>query len=239
MNVIVTVCAAFGLTLSEAKTEIMCLRTRGMSDATVTFSVEAAGQVNKQTHNFVYLAGNVNHHADLSIEIDRLIGNAWCSFRKYSLELYDRPSAPLELKIRMPKAEVVETMLYGCVTWSPRAYHYDTLRRAQHGFLTRCIGWRKRTGTDHPISYLEILVKTGSESIEAILRKRRILFAGFAAHGEHKTAEMRDVRRTRGECGLRGGARKRMDGLSPGRLQSFRHRPRQVDDRSSGRRGMT
>ena len=43
--VIVTVCAAFGLTISEAKTKIMCLRTRGVSDAPVTISVEAAGQV--------------------------------------------------------------------------------------------------------------------------------------------------------------------------------------------------
>ena len=81
--VIVTVCAAFGLTVSEAKTEIMCLRTRGRSDATATFSVEAAGQVYKQTHDFVYLGGSVNHHADLSIEIDRRIRNAWYS----SLEL--------------------------------------------------------------------------------------------------------------------------------------------------------
>ena len=90
MVVIVTVCAAFGLTVSEAKIEIMCLCTRGMSDATATFSVEAAGQVYKQTHDFVYLGGNVI----LSIEIDRRIRNAWCSFRTYSLELYDRPNAP-------------------------------------------------------------------------------------------------------------------------------------------------
>ena len=75
-------------------------------------------------------------------------------------------------------------MLHGCVTWSPRACHYDTLCRAHHSFLTRCIGWRKRTRTDHPISYLETLVKTGSESIEAILRKRRILFARFVARME-------------------------------------------------------
>ena len=30
----------------------------------------------------------------------------------------------------MLKAGVLEIMLYGCVTWSPRACHYDTLRRA-------------------------------------------------------------------------------------------------------------
>ena len=31
MGVIVIVCATFGLTVSKAKTEIMCLRTKGMS----------------------------------------------------------------------------------------------------------------------------------------------------------------------------------------------------------------
>ena len=100
------------------------------------------------------------------------------------LELYDRPCAPLQLKIRMLRAEVLETMLYGCVTWSPRTCHYDTLRRAHHSFLTRCIGWRKHNRADHPISYLDTFIKTGSESIEAILRRMRILFAGFVARME-------------------------------------------------------
>ena len=84
----------------------------------------------------------------------------------------------------MLRAEVLETTLYGCVTWSPRACHYDTLRGAHHRFLTRCIGWRKHNRADHPISYLDTLGKTGSESIEATLRRRRILFAGFVARME-------------------------------------------------------
>ena len=181
MEVIVVVCGAIGLTLSEPKTEIMCVRAKGMPESTATFSVEAAGQVYNQTNEFVYLEGNVKHNADLSIEVNRRIRNAWCSFRKYTLELYDRPSAPHELKIRMLRAEVLETMLYDCVAWSPRACHYNTLRRAHHSFLTRCIGWRKHNRADHPISYLDTLVKTRSESIVATLRRRRILFAEFVA----------------------------------------------------------
>ena len=69
-----------------------------MPESTATFSVEGAGQVYNQTNEFVYLGGNVDHNADLSIEIDRHIQNAWCSFREYTLEPYDRPRAPLELK---------------------------------------------------------------------------------------------------------------------------------------------
>ena len=99
MGVIVGVCAAFGLTVSKAKTEIMCLRAKGMPESTAIFTIEAAGQVYNQTNEFVYLGGNVNHNADLSIEVDRRICNAWCSFRKYTLELYERPSALLALKM--------------------------------------------------------------------------------------------------------------------------------------------
>ena len=236
MGVIVVVSAAFGLTISEAKTEIMCLRAKGMPESTAIFIVEAAGQMYNQTNDFVYLGGNVNHNADLSIEVHRLISNA-CSFRKYTLELYDRPSAPLEVEIRMLRAEVLETMLYGCPTWSPRACHYDTLRRAHHSFLTHCIGWQKHNRADHPISYLDTLIKKRSESIEATLRRRRFLFAGFMARGGYETPEVRDVRTIGGGRGLCGGAAKRMGGVFLG-PQNFRHQRRPVDNCSSGRGGM-
>ena len=140
VGVIVIMCVAFGLTVSEAKTEFICLRAKRMPEYTAIFNVEAAGQAYNQTNEFVYLRGNVNHNADLSIEVDPRICIVWCSFRKYIHELYARPSAPLVLKIRTIRAEVLETMLYGCVTWSPHACHYDTLHRAHHRFLTRCIG---------------------------------------------------------------------------------------------------
>ena len=113
---IVVVCAAFDLTVSEAKTEIICLCAKGMPESTAIFSVEAAGQVCNQTDEFVYFGGDVNHNTDLSIKADRRIRNSWCSFRKYTLELYDRPCAPLELKTRTLRAEVLETMLYGYVS---------------------------------------------------------------------------------------------------------------------------
>ena len=185
MGVIVFVCAAFGLAVWEAKTEIMCLRTKGMPESTAISSVKAAGQVYKQTNEFVYLGGNVNHNANLSIEIDRRIRNVWYNFRNYTLELYDRPSAPLELKLRMLRAGVLETMLWGCVTWSPCTCYCDTLRRTHHNFLFRCIGWRKNNRTDHLISYyLDTLMKTGNESTAVIVRRRRIPSGGIVARME-------------------------------------------------------
>ena len=147
MDVMVVVCTAFGLTVSAAETEIICLRTKRMPESTAFFSVEAVGQVYHQTNEFVYLgAGSINYNGDLSIMVDRrnLHNASWYSFRRYTLEPFDRPSAPLELKIWMQRADIGETKLYGCVTWTLCACHYDTLRRALHIVLTRFIGWRKK-----------------------------------------------------------------------------------------------
>ena len=57
MTVIMTACSPFGVTVSEAKTQIMCLQTKGRGK--VSFTTNAAGQVYKQTVEFVCLGGAI------------------------------------------------------------------------------------------------------------------------------------------------------------------------------------
>ena len=78
MGVIVVMCAAFGLAITETKTEIMCLRTKGMSEITPIFSVQPAGQVYNQMNESSYTCGgtSITINTDLSIEVDRRILNA-------------------------------------------------------------------------------------------------------------------------------------------------------------------
>ena len=114
MSVIVTACSSSGLTVSEAKTDIMCLETKG--EGNVSFTINAAGQVYKQTIEFVYLGGAITADRDLSIEITRRLQRAWVCFQWYKMEIYDRPGVRLRLKVGLLKAEVVETLLYNCMT---------------------------------------------------------------------------------------------------------------------------
>ena len=74
MTVIVTACSAFGLTVSEAKTEIMWLETK--DGGKVSFTTNAAGQIYKQTIEFVQLGGTITADRDLSIEITRRLQRA-------------------------------------------------------------------------------------------------------------------------------------------------------------------
>ena len=157
----------------------------------MSFTINTAGQVYKQTTEFVYLGGAITADKDLSIEITQRLQRTWACFQRYKMNIYDCPGVRLRLKVRLLKAEVVETLLYGYITWSPNKPNYDRLRRVHHSMLLRCLGWRKRKRDDHTLSYADALVKTASEGIEAIVRKRRILFAGFVARMGEKRLPQR------------------------------------------------
>ena len=169
MTVIVTARSLLGLTVPGAKTEKMCLETKG--GGKVSFTINAAGQVYKQTVEFVYLRGVITADRDQSIETTRRLQRAWACFLRYKMEIYDRPGVRLSSKVRLLKADVVEALLNGCMTWSPKKPDYDRLRRVHHSLLLRCLGWRKRKRDDHTLSNADVLAKTASESIEAIVLK--------------------------------------------------------------------
>ena len=174
MTVIVTACSSFGLTYGlrgenrDYVPAILLLPKAG--GRCRSQSIHAAGQVYNQTE-FVYLGGAITADRDLSVAITRLLQRAWACFQRYKMEIYDRPGVRLRLKVRLLKAEVVETLLHGCMTWSPNKPDHDRLRRVHHSMLLRCLGRRKRKRDDH-LSYADALAKTASESIEAIVRKQ-------------------------------------------------------------------
>ena len=76
---------------------------------------EAAGQRYRQTTQFWDLGGLIDASADTMPEIKRRVRLAWACYGRFKRELYDMEAAPFALKLRMLKAEVMETLLYGCV----------------------------------------------------------------------------------------------------------------------------
>ena len=155
MTVIVTACAAFGLTVSEAKTEIMCLQNaneRSGSRAAHRYCSRPGVHTNGRG---CVLGRGYQRSAEWglrSVEVTRRIQRAWACFGRYKMEIYDRPSVRLRLKMWMLKIEVLETLLNGCVTWCPSKTDYNRLRKVHHQMLLRCHGWRKRQREAHILS---------------------------------------------------------------------------------------
>ena len=103
-------------------------------------------------------------------EIQRRVRLAWVCYKRFKRELYDIEAAPLTLKLRLLKAEVIETLLYRCVTWTLGKEQFAELRTAHHRFLLPIIGFQRRQRTDHLMSYVKGLKKAQRESVETTIR---------------------------------------------------------------------
>ena len=85
MTLIVEVTVAFGLTMSENKTETLLMRapekTQKPGETPTSplpaLKIVAAGQKYNQVHQFVYLGGLITEDADTTRDINRLTKLAW------------------------------------------------------------------------------------------------------------------------------------------------------------------
>lgn len=105
----------------------------------------------------------------------------WCSAKRPSATVVATPCT--SIKVRILKAEVVEGLLHGCVTWNLKPNHCTEqmpenslpLPSSLHRF------WQKRERTDPIMSCAEALTKAGccENSVDATVSERRQRFAGF------------------------------------------------------------
>ena len=186
MTIIVEAFGAFGLRVSEKKTETLLMQApekqqkKGGSPPP-PLAIEAAGQKYAQIAQFRYVGGLVNEDGELTQEINHRGRAAWTCIRRFSRELFDRSRAPWRLKVRQLRAEAMEALLSRCMTCPPRHDHYRLLRRTHHRLLLRVIGYRRERGTYRELSYAQTLKKTGCQSVEATIQERRLLVAGAMA----------------------------------------------------------
>ena len=82
--------------------------------------------------SLVYLRGTVSENPDVSGECSRRARACWMRVKKYIVQLYNRPTVPLDVKARMAKVEAAEVVLYGSVTWTLHQEHYN--HRTPAGF---------------------------------------------------------------------------------------------------------
>ena len=193
MGMFVVVYTAFDLAVSKAKTDIMCFRIKRVSKSTAIFSVEAAGQVYNQTNEFLYLKGNVNHNADLLIEVDRQ------KQRTVQLpELHPRTVRPTECSPRVQTTDANSRDTRGNTV---RLRHVEPARvPLRHHQLAE---EQSRRSPDFLSGHAN---QDGKWEHRGDYEKEADLFRGICGtHGGYATAEVRDIRRTCGGTGFVGG----------------------------------
>ena len=183
MDVIVIVCVAFGLTVSEVNTEIICFSTKGMPEETTISNVEAAGHMYNQTNEFVYL-GERQPQKYRSVHRGRPAHTQ----RMVQLpEVHPRTVRPTE---RPPRARNAEAKSKVIRENTVRLRHVDPARMplwhaaTSPPQLSESLHRSVRGQPHRPPDFLDNLTETGSESVEAIMRGRWILYGGTVARME-------------------------------------------------------
>ena len=118
-----------------------------------------------------------------------------------------------------------------------RSQDFSSLRTAHHKLLLRIIGFRRKDRTGYkPLSYREVLERTGSERTETTIRKRQLGFARALVRQGLKTFK---TSRVWAAGGARAQARRStgdvLGGLPPEKYRGLRGGPAQRQRTEGGR----
>ena len=130
-------------------------------------SISINGEVLEVTDRFTYLGSTVTNNLSLDAEIDKRIAKAAAVMSKLSKRVWENHQLTLNtiLRVRILKACVLSTLLYGSEPWTT----YATQENRLEGFHLRClrrimcIRWQDRGAN------AAVLKKAGSLSMHLML----------------------------------------------------------------------
>ena len=169
----------FGLTISLGKTEILHQPAPGAtvhSPPTITIGDTAL----KLVEHFKYLGSVISSDGSLDKEISARIGKASQALGRLRTRVMNHKSIKLATKIKVYKAVVLTSLLYGCETWTLYRKHLKQLERFHMRSLRAILGikWQDR------VTNLEVLDRAGLLSIEAMIVSAQLRWTGHVIRME-------------------------------------------------------
>ena len=170
-----SMCEGMGLTISGRKTKILAVRPV-CSRSAPPRSVQLADRDERVevVEEFEYLGSTIAQDCSLDREIDRRISKASRTFSSLYSVIWCRKRLKVETKLRLFKAVVLATLLYGCETWVLLATH---LRRLQ-SFVMRCLRVILGVSRWDRMRDTELRSLGGLERVEVMIMRRRLRWLG-------------------------------------------------------------
>ena len=109
-------CDNFGLTISTKKTEVMHQPAPGKPyiEPNITINDQRLNAVDK----FTYLGSTLSRNVVLDDEVNSRLAKASAAFGRLYKNVWDRRGITPETKIKVYRAVVLTTLLYGCEAWT-------------------------------------------------------------------------------------------------------------------------
>ncbi|BHF73860.1 hypothetical protein SprV_0401694400 [Sparganum proliferum] len=130
--------------------------------------------------NFLYLGSTLSRNTKIDDEVASRISKASQAFGRLQSTVWNRHGLQLSTKLKMYKAVILPTLLYGAETWTVYTRQARRLNHFHLGCLCRILrlNWQDR------IPDTDVLERTGILSIYTILRQIQLRWSGHLVRTE-------------------------------------------------------
>nr|VZI44332.1 unnamed protein product [Spirometra erinaceieuropaei] len=168
-------CENFGLVINTQKTVVMHQPPPNSATApNVPPQISVNGTQLQVVENFPYLGSTLSRNTKIDDEVANRISKASQAFGRLQSTVWNRYGLQLSTKLKIYKAVILPTLLYGAETWTVYA---EQARRLNH-FHSSCLRRILRLKWQDRIPDTDVLERTGILSIYAILRQIQLRWSG-------------------------------------------------------------
>nr|VZI33669.1 unnamed protein product [Spirometra erinaceieuropaei] len=175
MGLFSAACENFGLVINTQKTVVMHQPPPNSATApNAPPQISVNGTQLQVVENFPYLGSTLSRNTKIDDEVANRISKASQAFGRLKSTVWNRHGPQLSTKLKMYKAVILPTLLYGAETWTVYA---KQARRLNHFHLS-CLRRILRLKWQDRIPDTDVLERTGILSIYAILRQIQLRWSG-------------------------------------------------------------
>nr|VZI53152.1 unnamed protein product [Spirometra erinaceieuropaei] len=174
MDLFAAACENFGMVINTQKTVVMHQPPPNSVTAPNAPQISVNGTQLQVVENFPYLGSTLSHNTKIDDEVASRISKASQAFGRLRSTVWNRHGLQLSTKLKMYKAVILPTLLYGAETWT---VYTRQARRLNHFHLS-CLRRILRLNWQDRIPDTEVLERTGILSIYAILKQMQLRWSG-------------------------------------------------------------
>nr|VZI43743.1 unnamed protein product [Spirometra erinaceieuropaei] len=175
MDLFSAACENFGLVINTQKTVVMHQPPPNPATApNAPPQINVNGTQLQVVENFPYLCSTLSRNTKIDDEVANRISKASQAFGRLQSTVWNRHGLQLSTKLKMYKAVILPTLLYGAETWT---VYTRQARRLNHFHLS-CLRRILRLNWQDGIPDTEVLERTGILSIYSMLRQMQLRWSG-------------------------------------------------------------
>nr|VZI38632.1 unnamed protein product [Spirometra erinaceieuropaei] len=168
-------CENFGLVINTQKTVV--IHKPPPNSATVPNAspqISVNGNLLQVVENFPYLGSTFSRTTKIDDDVANRISKASQAFGRLQSTVWNRHGLQLNTKLKMYKAVILPTLLYGAETWTV----YTRQARCLNHFHLSCLRRILRLNWQDRIPDTDVLERTGMLSIYSMLRQMQLRWSG-------------------------------------------------------------